>query len=134
MGVVLVPYDGSDASKKAIYKAEELLKEGDRFVVLHVIPQYTEFASLDPSLTRKKAQEMLDTIAGELKARNVNAETMVKVGNIADEILNIAVELGCRIIVVGSTGKNTEKIGRFMLGSVADKVARHATCPVLIVR
>jgi nucleotide-binding universal stress UspA family protein len=121
MGVVLVPYDGSDASKKAIYKAEELLKEGDRFVVLHVIPQYTEFASLDPSLTRKKA-------------RNVNAETMVKVGNIADEILNIAVELGCRIIVVGSTGKNTEKIGRFMLGSVADKVARHATCPVLIVR
>ena len=134
VGDILVPYDGSETAKKALAKAEELAKEGDRLVVLHVIPLMTEFASLDPGLSMGKARKMVDSAIADLKARSVNVAGMVKTGNIADEILNVSADLKCTLIVIGSTGRSTEKIGRFLLGSVADKVARHATCPVLMVR
>ena len=134
MGDLLVAYDGSEESKKALNKASEMIKEGDNLIVLHVIPTYTEFAVLDPGMSMSKAREMLDSAIDNLKVRGINVIGTVKVGNIADEILKISTEIKCTLIIIGSTGKSTEKIGRFLLGSVADKVARHATCPVLIVR
>ena len=134
MGELLVPYDGSEVSKKALYKAAEMTKDGDRLTVIHVIPQLTEFTSLDPGLTISNAMEMVDKALSDFRARGLTVASLVKIGDIVDEILKAASELKCSLIVIGSTGKSTEKIGRFLLGSVAEKVSRHAACPVLIVR
>jgi nucleotide-binding universal stress UspA family protein len=134
MGDILVPYDGSETARKALNKAADLVKEGESVVVVHVIPTATEFISLDPGMPMKKAQDMVNSALDGVKARGISISSKVLYGDIVDEILKAASEFKCSLIVIGSTGKSTEKIGRFLLGSVADKVARHASCPVLIVR
>jgi len=134
LGEILVAYDGSETAKKAVEHGINLLKPEDRLVVISVVPSahIKEFADIDPEISIAKAQEMVDKLLEDLKRRNINAEGVVKEGDIADEILKMAMGLKCDLIVVGHKGIG--KIGRFQLGSVADKVARYATRPVLIVR
>lgn len=134
MGEILVAYDGSDAAKKAVEHAINLLKPEDRLIVLSVVPQavITEFAEIDPEITLARAQESVNELLAELRKREINAIGIVREGDIADEILKMGFDLKCDLIVVGHKGLS--KIGRFQLGSVADKVARYANRPVLIVR
>lgn len=134
MGEILVAYDGSETAKKAVEHGINLLKLEDRLVIISVVPSahIKEFADIDPEISIAKAQEMVDELLKDLKRRNINAEGLVKEGDIADEILKMAMDLKCDLIIVGHKGIG--KIGRFQLGSVADKVARYATRPVLIVR
>lgn len=136
MSMILVAYDGSANSKKALARAVEMMKEGDELIVLHVIPSaaLSEFSMIAPDVSLAKAQEMVNAEIAELKSKGIKVLGIVKEGDIADEILKIANELQCSLIIIGSTGRTTEKIGRFQLGSVADKVARHANRPVMIVR
>jgi nucleotide-binding universal stress UspA family protein len=134
LGDILVAYDGSEAAKKAIEHGTNLLKENDRLIILSVVPSTTiaEFAEIDPEISIAKAQESVNELLAELRERNINAIGVVREGDIADEILKMGLELECDLIVVGHKG--ISKIGRFQLGSVADKVARYANRPVLIVR
>jgi nucleotide-binding universal stress UspA family protein len=62
------------------------------------------------------------------------ADTHVKVvsEHRAQAIVEVAEELGCGLIVMGSRGLGG--IRRALMGSVSDTVVRHAHCPVLIVR
>ncbi len=134
LGEILVAYDGSEAAKKAVEHAINLLKPEDRLIILSVVPSVaiTEFADIDPEITLARAQESINELLTELRRREINAKGVVKEGDIADEILKMGFELMCDLIVVGHKGLS--KIGRFQLGSVADKVARYANRPVLIVR
>lgn len=61
----------------------------------------------------------------------VAVETVVGEGPAAAEIVRIAHERGCDLVVVGSHGRRP--IVRALLGSVADRILRTAHCPVLIV-
>ncbi|UCE74207.1 MAG: universal stress protein [Methanomassiliicoccales archaeon] len=134
MGEILVAYDGSEAAKKAVDHGINLLKPEDRLIILSIVPSATiaEFADIDPEISIAKAQESINELLAEMRSRNINAIGVVREGDIADEILKMGSELKCDLIVVGHKGIG--KIGRFQLGSVADKVARYANRPVLIVR
>ncbi|MBA3044334.1 universal stress protein [archaeon] len=66
------------------------------------------------------------------KRKGINIIGIVREGDIADEILKIGKEMKCDLIVIGHKG--VSKIGKFMLGSVAEKVVRYASRPVLVVR
>jgi nucleotide-binding universal stress UspA family protein len=134
MGIKLVAFDGSETSRKAINQAAGLLREGDELLVLMVVPvaAIAEFADVPPDISTVKAHGLVNAAVSELKERGIKALGMVREGDIADEILKIAAEMPVDIIVIGHRGLS--KIGRFALGSVADKVARYATRPVLIVR
>ena len=134
MGVKLVAYDGSDASKKAVEQAVGLMAEGDELVLVMVVPTAVikEFADVPPDISLQKARGMVEGAVEGLRERGVRARGVVREGDIADEILNLSAELGADIIVIGHRGLS--KIGRFAIGSVADRVVRYATRPVLIVR
>lgn len=134
LGEILVAYDGSDTARKAIEHAINLLKPEDRLIILSVVPtsKMVEFADIDTDTSVARAQEVINELLAQLKERNINSIGVVKEGDIADEILKMGFELSCDLIVVGHKG--ISKIGKFQLGSVADKVARYATRPVLIVR
>lgn len=134
LGEILVAFDGSEAARKAIEHAINLLKPEDRLIILSVVPttDIAEFAEIDPEISIARAQETINELLAELRERNINAIGVVKEGNIADQILKMGFELKCDLIVVGHKG--ISKIGKFQLGSVADKVARYANRPVLIVR
>jgi nucleotide-binding universal stress UspA family protein len=60
------------------------------------------------------------------------AQTHLRMGKAAAEIVELAEELGAGLVVVGSRGLGG--IRRALMGSVSDSVVRHAHCPVLVVR
>jgi len=64
-------------------------------------------------------------------APDVPIDTRVEQGDPAGVILRLAAETKCDLIVLGTHGRGL--IGRFLLGSVAESVVRHAICPVLTV-
>ncbi len=134
MAQYLVPYDGSDHSNKALEKALDMSDEGDELIILYVIPAalIKEFAIVDPDVSRAKAHEIVNSAINNVKARGREAIGLVKEGNVADVIIDFAEEMDARMIIMGSVGMS--KIGRFTLGSVAEKVTRHSDRPVLIVR
>jgi nucleotide-binding universal stress UspA family protein len=81
---------------------------------------------------RETAQEQLDTQARPFGARGTRAVTEIRSGDPALGLLQVAEEEGADLIVVGSHGQGAVK--RFLLGSVSEKVLRHAHCSVLVVR
>jgi nucleotide-binding universal stress UspA family protein len=134
LGEILVAYDGSETAKKAIEHAINLLKPEDKLIIISVVPtsKMAEFADIDTDTSVARAQEVINELLAQLREKDINAFGVVKEGDIADEILKMGFELKCDLIVIGHKG--ISKIGKFSLGSVADKVARYATRPVLIVR
>ena len=134
MGSILVGYDGSESSKKALEKAVTLLKENDELIVVSVVPSPDdkEFTIIDSDLSVANAQSQVNSAIAGLKESGINIIGIVRKGDIADEILKIGKEMNCDLIVIGHKG--VSKIGKFMLGSVAEKVVRYASRPVLVVR
>jgi nucleotide-binding universal stress UspA family protein len=62
----------------------------------------------------------------------VRVEHRLEEGDAATQILQVAQETGCDLIVLGTHGRTGH--GRLMMGSVAEQVLRTASCPVLTVR
>lgn len=75
----------------------------------------------------KRAVSQVKEMAGDLPV-----ETFVLSGHPASAIVQFATDNGIDLIVTGTLGKSG--IEELLLGSVADKVLRHAPCPVLVVK
>jgi nucleotide-binding universal stress UspA family protein len=134
LGEILVAYDGSETAKKAVEHAINLMKPEDKLIIISVVPSahLKEFTEIDPEISITRAREIMGELLEDLERRGIASEGVLREGDIADEILKMGFERQCDLIVVGHKG--ISKIGRFKLGSVADKVARYAERPVLIVR
>ena len=83
---------------------------------------------------RKSAEQAAKDAYHILKEGNadLSISDMVVQGSPKDAILKEADEFGADLIVVGSQGKGA--VSRFLLGSVSQSMALHASCSVLIVR
>jgi nucleotide-binding universal stress UspA family protein len=76
-------------------------------------------------------REYLTEAANRLKEDNIPAKTAILHGKAADEILEYVKKNQVDLIVISTHGSSG--IARWAFGSVADKVVRHATVPVLLV-
>lgn len=146
MKKILVAYDGSDASIKAIDMALQCANKTDELILLTVIPSELIESSFTKMLLptidlsdmiksgsfKEKALETISKVAKELESQVKKVDAYVEAGDAADEILMSAKKLEVDLIVVGYKGYGKE--GRFLLGSVADKIVRHASKSVLVVR
>ena len=143
---ILVAVDGSPQSDKAAEEAVRLASAAAsrmKSTVYAVLvlpgmrpPSFTDFFPSPPVTerpeweeTRKRLFYVVEKVAGEL---GIPIESLVVYGDAAEEILNLAEEKECDVIVIGSSGKGRMK--RTLLGSVSTKVALHARCSVYIVR
>lgn len=143
---LLVAYDGSEASNKAIDLAVQCCTPDDELVLLTVIPAAlveSTFTNMllptidlstvvTPGTFKEKAMENLGKLAKELEGKIGKVDIAVEAGDPADEILLVAKKYDSDIILIGYKGYGKE--GRFLLGSVTDKVVRHASRSVLVVR
>jgi nucleotide-binding universal stress UspA family protein len=143
---LLVAYDGSEASTKAIDVAVQCSTPDDELVLLTVIPAAlveSTFTNMllptidlstvvTPGTFKEKAMENLGKLAKELEGKIGKVDVAVEAGDPADEILLVAKKYDSDIILIGYKGYGKE--GRFLLGSVTDKVVRHASRSVLVVR
>ena len=109
-------------------------------LVLHVVEPITLASppQMSPSYTPeleirvKEGHELVEREVQKLLAAGFKAQGSVETGDIRGKILDAAAELGADLIVLGSHGR--KGVQRFLLGSVAENVARHAQCSVEIVR
>jgi nucleotide-binding universal stress UspA family protein len=146
MKKLLIAYDGSDASKKAINMTMKCVNPEDKIFLLTVIPaalvESTFTNMLLPTIDlstvvksgsfKEKAMENISKVAKEIEEKVKNVEIIVETGDPADEILMSAKKNDADIIIIGYKGYGKE--GRFLLGSVADKVVRHSSKSVMVVR
>jgi len=140
---ILHPTDFSEASKYAMDYAIGLAQESRAKVyILHVIEEISSALYFDmlqaPPLRQlmvdieKRARESLDEILPVELRGKLPAEYIIRKGVPFVEILRCAEEIEADMIVLGTHGRTGLKHALF--GSVAEKVVRKATCPVLSVR
>ena len=141
---ILLATDGSTFSEAATRAVASQLRSESEVRILQVIepavfsspPQMAsgyapEMASrLEQEL--KGAKEAVERAAEMLRTAGFKVDTRVVQNEIRTGLLDMAKEWHAELVVLGSHGRRGVK--RFLLGSVAEYVARHACCSVLIVR
>lgn len=138
---VLVAYDGSEMSKKAMQTAADLLKgkEGGQLTVVNVWQMPViggEGIAIDlrryQEESEKYAQKLVDEAESLVSEANIPVKKVVLNGHPSTRILEYAEENGIDLIVMGNRGLNALK--RMFLGSVSLRVVQEAPCDVLIIK
>lgn len=132
---ILIGYDGSEQARHALTWAAQAFP-GSRLCVISVAPALEASPkiadAIDPTSGLDVHRRQLEEAVATLGLSGIQADTLLKAGNPAEEIINAAADGQFDLILVGIHGM--EALRRFLIGSVADRVVRHATVPVLVVR
>jgi nucleotide-binding universal stress UspA family protein len=135
---ILVPFDGSEFSRKALKRACDLSKlDGAGITALYVIPRYEEMveffrtASIEQSL-RLEAQKIVDKAKELAAVEGVSVTTLTAQGNAGDRIVETARGQGNDLVVMGTYGWSG--VDRAIMGSSTERVIISAPCPILVVR
>ncbi len=135
---LLVPFDGSESSRKALGKACSLAKvDGAEVSVLYVIPRYEEMMDFFKTDSVKRslfqeAEKIVDGAKMIAAGSGVSIKAVVQEGHADEKIVDIANTMKHDLIVVGTHG--WRGVNKALLGSTAERVIAHTTCPVLIAR
>jgi nucleotide-binding universal stress UspA family protein len=135
---ILFASDGSEDSELAATTAVGLAKiTGSELHVLHVAPAFPDYFEPsdpdEPGPTEREGRRILDEQVNKIE--NVGgtvAQSHLRMGGAAEEVIDLSEELETGLIVLGSRGRG--RIRRALMGSVSDSVVRHAHCPVMVVR
>lgn len=138
---IMVGVDGSDQSVKAARTALELAKCVQGHVTLVTVVRPPEgWWGLEGSPPSPEAlasavaagrKEILDTVLAELGEDAAGVTTIEELGDPTTAIIAAAEREQIDMLVIGRRGAGLME--RVMLGSVADRLAHHAPCPLLIV-
>ena len=136
---ILVPIDFSEHSLKALRAAMDFARQFDaELILVHIIEQfiYPGDWTYPPVAMSDFAAEKRGEIAAQLKAlasgTQLQTTEIVRVGRAWHEIVEIAKEYKPDLLIVATHGYTG--LRHVLLGSVAEKIVRHASCPVLTVR
>ena len=139
---ILVPVDFSDTARKALQYAVPFGTAFDAEVMLlHVIQPYSvpvELGFLPPEWVDSQqnfvtaAREELDKLCAREIGPRARSQAQVREGLPWQEIIAVAQETRADLIILATHGRTG--LSHVLLGSVAERVIRHAPCPVLVVR
>ena len=139
---VIVAYDFSPSASIALGRAVEVALRAPEHV-LHIVTaierngpamQPMPHANMEDveRVRAKVVDDMVAAFRGREAAAEVSFFVHVRIGKAADEILDLAVDVGADLIFVGSHG--VTGLERLLLGSTSERVAREARCPVMVAR
>ena len=132
---VLVGFDGSEGAENALNKAMMIVDENGEIIILAVIPPPSESNLIDKKthdMMKQKAKVLIDDVIKDIGEHEYEIKGMVEEGDIAGKIIDLANTLECDLIVLGSKGAS--ELGRYPIGSIANKVVQYAHKPVMVVR
>ena len=140
---VIVPLDGSPLAENALPHAMALAKAMDlellllrAYTMMQTISTYDDYIPDWDKLEAMSKEEVLRYL--DQKARELKDEALAKVspialeGEPAQQIIELAKGTANSLVVICSHGRSG--VGRWVLGSVAERVARHCVGPVLLIR
>ena len=141
---MLCASDFSPASRPALRSVQELSRTlNARLVPFHAYETSVPIANgggeyLPPSVmqemltaTRDAAAQSLKRLARSSRAKDVRMSTLLAEGPAAAAIVRAAKKQRVNLVVMGTHGRTG--VRRLLMGSVADRVIRTASCPVLVV-
>lgn len=124
IGTVLVPLDGSELAEQALPYAEAIARISNAPLhLMRVVP---------PDAPASAESEARDYLRDKAKAYGDRVQISVRMGQPADQIVDSADEMTEPVIVMTTHGRSG--IGRWLYGSVADRVVRGSGAPVLLIR
>lgn len=141
---ILVPVDGSPTSDLGLEEAVKLARlTGARLRLFHAVDMLS--ASLSPEISmaasptvfemlRQGGEAILARAQATTERAGVPAESMLQdslTGRVCDSIVDDAKRWGAELIVIGSHGRRG--VGRVLMGSDAEQIARLSPVPVLLV-
>lgn len=140
---ILVPVDGSKLSTMAFEQGLSLAQMVDGEVtVMHVIEPHsyetipfdvtdvhTAFSTIE-SESKTHVEAMLDDLVNKGETEGVKVLKIIVKGNVPNEIIQESSNFD--IVILGTLGQSA--LSTLLMGSVAEKVSRHACCPVMLVR
>ncbi|MBI2854524.1 MAG: universal stress protein [Chloroflexi bacterium] len=143
-GRALVPLDGSKTGEAALPYVEELAPRlGTEVILLQVVEhKYVPYATgaggfipyqqewLDAA--EKAARSYVASVEQKLKAKGITAKALVEQGAAADRIIEVAEKVGAHFIAMSTHGRSG--VGRWVFGSVADRVLHSGKLPLVLVR
>jgi len=141
---ILLPTDGSELSTQAVRAGIRLAKSlGARVTALHTTPQFypdkmpareiTERSSEYEKQTREEAARVLGAVEEAAREAGVACNALHRASDSPwEEIIKIATEQGCDLIVMASHGRHG--VSALLLGSETSKVLTHSKIPVLVCR
>ncbi len=141
---VVVGYDFSHSGRAALHRAVTLAGRAP-FHVLHIacvvdpkepIPSIPSYNGVDYMYAARVQEALAAEVQRELDQADVRGSVHffvhARIGKAADEILNLAREVGADLIIVGSKG--VSGLERLILGSTSEQVVRDAGCTVEVAR
>ena len=132
----VVPIDFSDLSYAALDRALEISSGTGKVHVIHVLSALStmEPGNLYGTIT---SESRIDSTKKHLKnklsdEKYKDVQIHVTIGDAGHEIVNFAKEVAAELVVLSSQGQGF--LEHLLVGSVAERVVRLATCPVLVLR
>ena len=149
---ILVPLDGSAFAEQALNHAQHVALAGQSEIhllsvaplledqSLAVVDLYPVYVYRDYLVDHNMELERittelngyLDQLSARVQAAGYKAVSAIRFGQPADEIITYAAKSGCDLIAMSTHGRSG--IGRWVYGSVADKVLHAAQIPLVLVR
>jgi nucleotide-binding universal stress UspA family protein len=144
---ILLPYDGSELSDRALAEGISFAKSaGSKVTLMHVVTPYRVPISGDHSSStlktiehqhavevEKLASEMLEKARRRVDSAGVQCDMVMRPGyHPHEEIIETAKNLNCDLVLMASHGRRG--LQGLLLGSETVKVLTHCTIPVLVVR
>jgi len=133
---ILVPLDGSALAEAILPEIEKLARcMGARILLLRE-SRAQGLLGKDPTKAEiqvvRRAEEYVAEIRDRLAAKVLDAEAHVRYGAVAEEILTHSARNDVDLIAMSTHGRSG--LGRWALGSVAEKIVRRSQKPVLLMR
>jgi len=139
---ILVPLDGSDVAEQVLPSATSIAQAFGADMILFQVPIVYVSGSLIGEwylpfhgalkTAEQDAQAYLNRVAYRLKEQGVNVSTAMQIGAVAESIIGYAEANRIDLIAMCTHGRTG--LGRWTLGSVADRVLRGSSVPILLVR
>lgn len=140
---ILFPVDGSDVSRNAVKDSVDMVKKLGSTVRLIYVLDASMMAVPDPETGLVDISALRDSFRAVgnnslkeaediMKSGGVEVETSLLEGDVHETILDEIDRWGADLVIMGTHGRRG--FNRFLLGSVAESVARRAGCGVLLMR
>lgn len=139
---VIVPLDGSELAERALSSAVRFAQDYGRMILLVRVLPYVllpgvgpQMYPMEPTLKYDEEHAALGYLSGVrrrlIHETGLTVHSLIRSGDPADEIVTAASAHPDSLLVMSTRGRGG--FARFVLGSVATSVARHATVPVVII-